>query len=106
MVSSSPRGTRGWSMWSNSKAGAERAWYKLLTKIGLYGEEHPQRDVIGVGIFLREADVPTYPRWANDPTTPLSFAISRSLSIGVCAGPRLIRCVSSGRIRFWGSARC
>ena len=33
---------------------ADKAWYNLLTKIGLYGEEHPQRDVIGVGIFLRE----------------------------------------------------
>jgi predicted transposase YdaD len=50
---------------------ADTAWYNLLTKIGRYGEEHPQRDVIGVGIFLREADVPTYPRWANDPMAPL-----------------------------------
>ena len=56
---------------------AERAWYNLLTKIGLYGEEHPQRDVIGVGIFLREADVPTYPRWANDPTAPLLNVVLR-----------------------------
>ena len=29
------------------------------------------KNVIGVGIFLREADVPSYPRWANDPTAPL-----------------------------------
>ena len=59
-------------MWSNSRASARtRLWYNLLTMIGLYGEEHPQRDVIGVGIFLREADVPSYPRWANDPTAPL-----------------------------------
>ena len=49
---------------------SDKAWYNLLTKIGLCGEEHPQRDVIGVGIFLREADIPTYPRWANDPTAP------------------------------------
>ena len=56
---------------------AERAWYNLLTKIVLYGEEHPQRDVIGVGIFLREADVPTYPRWANDPTAPVLNVVLR-----------------------------
>ena len=56
---------------------ADKAWYNLLTKIGLYGEEHPHRDVIGVGIFLREADVPTYPRWANDPTAPLFNVVLR-----------------------------
>ncbi len=56
---------------------ADKAWYNLLTKIGLYGEEHPQRDVIGVAIFLREADVPTYPRWANHPTAPLLTVVLR-----------------------------
>ena len=56
---------------------AEKAWYNLLTKIGLYGEEHPHRDVIGVGIFLREADVPIYPRWANGPTAPLLNVVLR-----------------------------
>ena len=56
---------------------ADKAWYNLLTKIGLYGEEHPQRDVMGVGIFLREADVPIYPRWANGPAAPLLTVVLR-----------------------------
>ena len=56
---------------------ADTAWYNLLTKIGLYGEEHPHRDVIGVGIFLREVDVPTYPRWANDPMAPMLNVVLR-----------------------------
>ena len=56
---------------------ADTAWYNFLTKIGLYGEEHPQRDIIGVGIFLREADVPTYPRWANDPMAPMLNVVLR-----------------------------
>ncbi|QVL51305.1 MAG: DUF2887 domain-containing protein [Thiocapsa sp.] len=50
---------------------AESAWYNLLTKIGLYGEAHPHRDVIGVGIFLREQDRPRFPRWANQAQAPL-----------------------------------
>ncbi|WP_295583265.1 DUF2887 domain-containing protein [uncultured Lamprocystis sp.] len=50
---------------------SEKAWYNLLTKIGLYGEEHPHRDVIGVGIFLREQDRPRFPRWANQAEAPL-----------------------------------
>ena len=56
---------------------AEKAWYNLVAKIGLYGEEHPQRDVIGVGIFLREADIPIFPRWANEPTTPVLTVVLR-----------------------------
>jgi hypothetical protein len=31
------------------------AWYNLLTKIGLYGKEHPERDVIGIGVFCTSA---------------------------------------------------
>ncbi|EGV16349.1 DUF2887 domain-containing protein [Thiocapsa marina] len=50
---------------------SDKAWYNLLTKIGLYGEEHPHRDVIGVGIFLREQDRPRFPRWANQAQAPL-----------------------------------
>jgi hypothetical protein len=50
---------------------SEKAWYNLLTKIGLYGEEHPQRDVIGVGIFLRDQDIPGCPSWANQSDVPL-----------------------------------
>ena len=40
--------------------------YNLLTKLGLYGEEHPDRDVRGIGIYLRERDAPAYPRWLDD----------------------------------------
>ena len=59
---------------------ADKAWYNLVAKIGLYGEEHPQRDVLGIGIFLREADIPTYPRWANEPTAPvLTVVLGRVL---------------------------
>jgi hypothetical protein len=45
--------------------------YNLPTKIGLYGEEHPHRDMIGVGIFLCEQDRPRFPRWANQAEAPL-----------------------------------
>lgn len=41
---------------------ADAAWYNLLTKMGLTGERHPRRDVQGIGVFLRRADVPAYPR--------------------------------------------
>ena len=59
-------------MWSNSKGSARRrAWYHLLTKIRLYGEAHPQRDVIGIGIFLQEQQVPRFPSWANHAGAPL-----------------------------------
>jgi hypothetical protein len=37
------------------------AWYNLLTKIGLYGEEHSERDVRGLLIVLRKADLPPWP---------------------------------------------
>jgi len=50
---------------------SDKAWYNLLTKIGLYGEEHPRRDVIGIGIFLREQDVPAFPSWASQAGAPL-----------------------------------
>ncbi|MBK1733514.1 DUF2887 domain-containing protein [Thiococcus pfennigii] len=50
---------------------SEKAWYNLLTKIGLYGEEHPRRNVIGIGVFLREQDVPAFPSWANHAGAPL-----------------------------------
>ena len=50
---------------------SDKAWYNLLTKIGLYGEEHPRRDVIGIGVFLREQDVPPFPSWASQAGAPL-----------------------------------
>ncbi|WPL19378.1 hypothetical protein Thiowin_04496 [Thiorhodovibrio winogradskyi] len=54
--------------------GSERAGYNLLAKIGLYGEQCPTRDVIGIGVFLREGDVPGYPG-------------------GLCTSPNLVRIV-------------
>ncbi|ESQ16687.1 MAG: hypothetical protein N838_25695, partial [Thiohalocapsa sp. PB-PSB1] len=50
---------------------ADKAWYNLLTKIGLYGEEHPQRNVIGVGVFLREQDIPSVPTLVQRARGPL-----------------------------------
>ncbi|MGB5733378.1 MAG: DUF2887 domain-containing protein, partial [Thiohalocapsa sp.] len=50
---------------------ADKAWCNLLAKIGLYGEQHPEREVVGVGVFLREQDVPPYPSWANRGDAPL-----------------------------------
>uniref|UniRef100_UPI0025E029BF DUF2887 domain-containing protein n=1 Tax=uncultured Thiodictyon sp. TaxID=1846217 RepID=UPI0025E029BF len=60
--------------------GADTAWYNLLTKVGLYGEQHPKRDVIGIGVFLRERDAPGFPHWANGPDAPvLTAALDRFL---------------------------
>jgi len=53
---------------------ADAAWYNLLTKIGLYGEQHPKRDVVGIGVFLRERDAPGFPRWAQGSHAPLLTA--------------------------------
>ena len=46
---------------------AAGAWYNLLTKIGLYGEEHPDRDVQGLLIGLREEDFPRWPSRVGEP---------------------------------------
>ncbi len=42
-----------------------KTWYNLLTKIGLYGEQHPECDVVGIGVFLRARDAPRYPSRAG-----------------------------------------
>jgi len=47
------------------------AWYNLLTKIGLYGEQHPEREVLGIGVLLHERDQPNYPNWARHTEVPL-----------------------------------
>ena len=36
-------------------------WYNLLTKMGLCGEEYPQRNVIGIGVFLHRGLIPANP---------------------------------------------
>jgi predicted transposase YdaD len=46
---------------------AASAWYNLLTKIGLYGEEHPDRDVRGLLILLHEGDFPRWPSRVGGP---------------------------------------
>jgi predicted transposase YdaD len=56
---------------------SEKAWYNLLTKIGLYGEEHPRSDVVGIAIFLRGQDVPAFPSWANQAQAPLLHVVLR-----------------------------
>ena len=45
---------------------APGAWYNLLAKVGLYGEEHPEDDVRGLLIYLRERDRPSRPRRRGD----------------------------------------
>jgi len=59
---------------------APAAWYNLLTKIGLCGEQQPRRDVVGIGVFLRERDAPPFPSWANGAGAPvLSVSLDRFL---------------------------
>jgi predicted transposase YdaD len=40
---------------------APGAWYNLLTKVGLLGEQRPEADVRGILIFLHERDDPGLP---------------------------------------------
>ena len=59
---------------------AAGAWYNLLTKIGLYGEEHPERDVIGIGVFLRACDAPGCPsRIGETGSVAMGVALDRIL---------------------------
>ena len=46
---------------------AAGAWYNLLTKIGLYGEEHPDRDARGLLILLQESGLPRWPSRVGGP---------------------------------------
>mgnify|MGYP001810295286 CR=1 FL=1 len=46
---------------------AAAAWYNLLTKIGLYGEEHPEREVRGLLIVLHARDLPARPSRVGAP---------------------------------------
>ncbi len=41
----------------------DEAWYNLLTKIGLYGEAYPGREVLGISVFLHERLAPRFPTW-------------------------------------------
>jgi hypothetical protein len=67
---------------------APAAWYNLLTKIGLCGEQQPGRDVVGIGVFLRERDAPPFPTWANGAGAPvLSASLDRFLPEGLAREP-------------------
>ena len=67
---------------------ADSAWYNLLTKIGLYGEQHPLREVVGIGVFMRERDAPAFPRWAQGPHAPLlTAALDRFLPEWLASEP-------------------
>jgi predicted transposase YdaD len=50
------------------------AWYNLLTKVGLIGEQRPSADIRGVLIFLHDKD---------DPGPPLGIADAESLFTAV-----------------------
>jgi predicted transposase YdaD len=50
---------------------APAAWYNLLAKIGLYGEQHPQRDVTGLCVFLRASQAPAKPSWLGGVGSPV-----------------------------------
>jgi len=59
---------------------APAAWYNLLTKIGLYGEQYPERDVVGILVYLRERHRPGRPRRIEGPGSPvLGVALDRVL---------------------------
>ncbi|EIC23683.1 DUF2887 domain-containing protein [Thiorhodovibrio frisius] len=49
---------------------------------GLYGEEHPEHEVLGMAVFLRAADSPDHPHWVHAPGPPIrcgDFADSNRL---------------------------
>jgi predicted transposase YdaD len=52
--------------------GAPGAWYNLLTKVGLLGEERPHTDVRGILIFLHERDDPGLPPGIADANPPFT----------------------------------
>jgi len=47
------------------------AWYNLLTKIGLYGEEHPSQRIHGILIFPRRTLEPKPSRWIPNAASDL-----------------------------------
>jgi hypothetical protein len=48
-----------------------KSLYNLNSKIGLYGEEHPDREVLGIAVFLRAADIPERPSWVHREGSPI-----------------------------------
>jgi len=51
---------------------APGAWYNLLTKVGLLGEERPRTDVRGFLIFLHEKDDPGLPSGIAEAGSPFT----------------------------------
>ena len=49
---------------------------------GLYGEQSPAREVVGIGVFLREQDVPRFPSWPNQAEAPLLRVVLREVLPG------------------------
>ena len=49
----------------------DKSVYNLATKVGLYGEEHPEQEVLGIAVFLRAADIPAQPNWVHAPGSPI-----------------------------------
>ncbi|EIC22623.1 DUF2887 domain-containing protein [Thiorhodovibrio frisius] len=48
-----------------------KSLYNLAAKIGLYGEENPEHEVLGMAVFLRAADIPDRPHWVHAPGSPI-----------------------------------
>ena len=49
----------------------DKSLYNLAAKVGLYGEEHPEDEVLGIAVFLRAADIPARPSWVHAPDSPI-----------------------------------
>ena len=49
----------------------DKSLYNLAAKVGLYGEEHPEHEVLGIAVFLRVADIPARPNWVHAPGSPI-----------------------------------
>ena len=48
-----------------------KSLYNLTAKVGLYGEEHPEQEVLGIAVFLRAADIPARPNWVHAQGSPI-----------------------------------
>lgn len=48
-----------------------KSLYNLTAKIGLYGEEHAECEVLGIAVFLRAADIPARPNWVHAQGSPI-----------------------------------
>ena len=49
----------------------DKSLYNLVAKVGLYGEEHPEQEVLGIAVFLRAADIPDRPNWVHEQGSPI-----------------------------------